>query len=102
MPVGRYFIFEISPIGSGRATICSSPAIMVAMACSDSVRRSSIAGARPLARAVSRSIWLAARNRSASRRMAAAIRLSARFLTALSARAMARDAARARCPTSVM
>src|SRR5450830_1514884 len=100
MPVGRYFMFEISPIGSASAAICVKPSTMVAIAASDRVRRSSMAGARPAAAAASRSRWLASRSRPASRTMAAAIRLRARLRVALSARAMAREAVRARVPTS--
>jgi hypothetical protein len=60
MPLGRNFMFEISPIGSGSATIWRRPSTMVAMALSDSARRSSRAGARPAARAASRSRAFAA------------------------------------------
>jgi hypothetical protein len=102
MPVGRYFMFEISPIGSGSATICSSPSAMVAIALSDSVRRSSSASAKPFVFAASRSFRFAARNASASRRIAAAINASARFFAPVSAFAIARDALRARWPTSFM
>src|SRR5471032_1569668 len=90
MPDGRNLRPLISPMGSGSATIWRRPSTMVAMAESDRVRRSTSAGARPAATAASRSSWLAARSSSA------------RLRVALSARAIARDAARACWPTCSM
>src|SRR5471032_2646845 len=102
MPDGRNLRPLISPMGSGSATIWRRPSTMVAMAESDRVRRSTSAGARPAATAASRSSWLAARSSAASRTMASAISSSARLRVALSARAIARDAARACWPTCSM
>ncbi len=56
----------------------------------------------PLARARSTSRALADFSVAASRSIAAAIAASAAFLAAVSARAIAREAYRARRPTSVM
>ena len=61
-----------------------------------------MAGARPAARAASRSRWLAARSLALSRTIASAISSSARLRVALSARAIAREAARAWRPTCSM
>jgi len=102
MPLGRDFMFEISPIGSGKVAIWRRPSTMVAIAAGDSARRSSSAGARPAARAASRSSALAAASWAASRSMASAIRSSARLRVAPSARAIARAAARALRPSVCM
>ena len=67
-----------------------------------SVNRSISAGSSPAARAAATSAALAAASFGCSRRTAAAIAARAPFLVAVSARASAREAARARRPTSCM
>jgi hypothetical protein len=60
MPLGRDFMFEISPIGSGSARSGAGLRPWWRWRLSDRARRSSSAGARPAARAASRSSPLAA------------------------------------------
>src|SRR3989338_807056 len=94
MPEGRNLRSVISPMGSARATICSSPSAMVATAFSERARRSSMAASMPAARAASISSRFAAINLSWSRRMASAMASSALFLVLVSAFAIRREAAR--------
>ena len=58
MPLGRDFMFEISPIGSGIAASCSQPSAQVSMIFGVSLRRSTIGADRPaaVARSMSRAL----------------------------------------------
>jgi len=90
----------ISPTGSGSAAICASPSAMPAITESVSASRSTKAGSWPAARAASRSFALAAFSAGAASRIAAAVACSARFFAAVPARAISREARRARRPRS--
>ncbi|KAG1242979.1 hypothetical protein G6F65_022708 [Rhizopus arrhizus] len=98
MPLGRTVVAVMLPIGSGKAAIWRNPSAMWARVLSDSVRRSSSAGSRPLARAAATSCSLAAFSSSWLAARASAIASSALFLAALLARIMAREAWRAFSP----
>jgi MFS family permease len=75
---------------------------IVAMVFGDSVRRSTIGASSPAARAASTSRAFAASSASEPRVSASAAASNARFLVAVSARAMALAAARAALPTETM
>src|SRR5438552_3746155 len=95
IPDGRYLRSAISPIGSGRATICRRPSAIASMPDCGSVRRSTNAASSPAARDASTSRALAARSRLPSRSSATAALSRAAFLLAVEARASTRDAAHA-------
>src|ERR1700682_6354957 len=102
MPLGRTLSSLISPTGSASAAISRTPSAIAATLAATSVSRSTNAASLPAARAAATSSALAASRLFSSRMIASAIASSAAFFAAVGARARARDAARARSPTSRM
>ena len=100
MPEGWVRNSPVSPTGSGSAATCSTPRAIDSTDLSVRVRRSTNAASLPAALAPATSCAFAARIGPRSRRMAAAMAARERFLVAVSARAIARDASRARRPIS--
>ena len=102
MPLGRRFISVIAPMGSGRAATWRRPSIMLWMVLSDSSKRSSSAGSKPLSRPRCISNALAALRAARWASKASAMAMRALFLVWVSAAAMTRDALRASRPRVVM
>ena len=102
MPEGRYFMSDISPIGSASAAIWRRPSAMPLMVFSVKVRRSTEASSSPLAFAAATSCAFAASSLLVLSRMAVAMFSSAWFFALVSACATMREAARACCPTPFM
>src|SRR5262245_61768316 len=98
MPLGRWTRSVISLIGSVRRATCSTPSAIASTDLSVTARRSTNAASSPDARARATSCALISTSFARSRRIAAATAASAPFLVAVSARAIARDASRARRP----
>ena len=100
IPEACFWKAEIFPIGSSKETICSRPKAMVSIVFRVIVRRSTNAASCPFAFARSTSTWFTFWISAAFWRTSFAICKRAWFFCSADARAISRDALRARFPIS--